>query len=120
MSKRLRLLRRIHANQLIVLISKRLAEEYRQQVRVPKNEFVRAFFELLTPPDGVRVIPNWRTPWSGGDRDTARRCRFPAHDEHVLRTAIRGYRTTIYTEDGRMLSTDACIYRNFRVHVTHP
>lgn len=120
LSKRLKLLCRIQENKLIVLISPRLLYEYKQQIKSPMNEFVRAFFELLAAPHGKSVITNWKRPWSGSDRAKAARCRFPNEDKHVLRTAVRGHRTTIYTEEGRMLITNACLYREFKVHVFSP
>ncbi len=113
-ARRLRLLERIRADEIAVLFSKRLLTEYQRQVKTPRNDFVKLFFEILANPG--RAIYNWAR-WSGQDRDKARRCRFPPEDYHVLRTAIRPDATTIVTEEDRMLRTDACIYRAFRVHV---
>jgi hypothetical protein len=120
LARRLALLQRIQRSEITVLLSDRLLREYREQLSTPHNEFIRAFLELVTRPDGTHVVMNWRTPWSSGDRSKARECRFPAEDDHVLRTAIRGQRTAIYSEEHRMLVTDACIYREFRVHVREP
>ncbi len=120
LSRRLTLLQFICQRQLCILISKRLAHEYVRQLKTIKNDFVKAFIELVTTPDGKHVILNWKTRWSGGDRGRARGCRYPAEDDHVLRTAIRGHPTTIYTEEGRMLNADACIYQEFRVHIKEP
>lgn len=120
LARRLSLLQSIFDNEICVLISRRLAHEYSQQLRVQKNEAVRAFIELVTRADGAHVIFNWLKQWSGRDRERARRCRYPAEDDHVLRTAIRGEPTVIYTEEERMLKVDACIYRQFRVHIKQP
>ena len=120
MARRLSLLLRIQQRHICVLISPQLFEEYRQQLLPVQNDFVRAFIELVTIPDGKNVITNWKVPWSGGDRNRARACRYPAEDDHVLRTAIRNQPSTIYTEEGRMLRADACIYREFRVHIREP
>jgi hypothetical protein len=120
LSKRLVLLQHICRHQVCILISWRLAHEYVRQLKTIKNEFVKAFIELVTRPDGKHVILNWKTPWSGSDRGRARDCRYPAEDDHVLRTAVRGHPTTVYTEEERMLKTDACIYQEFRVHIKEP
>jgi len=120
MVRRLGLLTRIQRKEVAVLISQSLLREYQRQVVSPMNEFVRVFLELLTTPDGTHVIANWKTPWSHDVRAQARACRFPIEDDHVLRTAIRGHRTAIYTEEERMLLVDACIYRAFRVHIWEP
>lgn len=120
MARRLSLLQRVQRRELIILLSERLLQEYREQLRIPLNDYVRAFLECVTTPDGTRVLMNWKTPWSHGDRSRARGCRFPLEDDHVLRTAIRGRRTAIYSEERRMLATDDCIYREFRVHVQEP
>jgi predicted nucleic acid-binding protein len=118
---RLVLLRRIDERELVVLISKQLKHEYDKQVSKPRNDYVRAFLELLTSNRPGRVIVNWKKRWSGSDRDRAfRQCRFPPEDEHVLRTAIRGHPSFIVTEEGRMLVTDGRIYRHFRVHIRRP
>jgi len=113
-AKRLALLKRIRAGDVTVLFSKRLLTEYQKQVKSPRNDFVKLFFEILDDPG--RAVYNWAN-WSGQDREKARRCRFPVEDDHVLRTAIRPHSTTIVTEEERMLQTDRCIYRAFRVHI---
>lgn len=115
--RRLTLLERISRRELSVLISRQLIAEYDRQIREPRNEYIRAFLELVTDPS--KSIFNWHTPWSG-DRDNARKCRFPREDDHVLRTAICGGPSVIFTEEGRMLRADACIYHNFRVHIQEP
>ena len=120
LARRLALLQRIRTRQICVLISSHLVEEYRQQLFPVQNDFVRAFIELATRPDGKHVVINWKVPWSGGDRSRARRCRYPTEDDHVLRTAIRDQPSVIYTEEGRMLNVDACVYREFRVHIQEP
>lgn len=117
-AKRLRLLKRIQVGELKVLISSHLFEEYQRQVSSPRNDFVKAFFELLGSPD--RRVSNW-SPWPSRDREKARKCRYPQEDDHVLRTARREDRsTTIICEERRMLLADACIYRKFRVHICRP
>jgi hypothetical protein len=120
LARRLSLLQRTCRKEMCVLISTRLLHEYADQIKSAQNDFVKAFIELVTRPDGGHVVLNWKTPWSGGERDRARRCRYPLEDHHVLRTAIRDQPTTIYSEEGRMLGADACIYREFRVHITEP
>jgi len=116
-ARRLRLLSRVKRRLLRVLVSERLLAEYRRQVPKPRNDFVRAFFELLTQPGGA--VPNW-CRWSGSNRSHASDCRFPPEDYHVLRTAIYPTGSTILSEEHRMLVTDACIYRRLRVHVIDP
>ena len=120
LKRRLSLLGRICKKEICILISVRLIHEYREQVILGQNEIVNAFIEIITRPDGEHVILNWKAPWSGGEREKARKCRYPEEDDHVLRTAIRGKRTTIYTEEVRMLNADACIYKKFRVHISEP
>lgn len=115
--KRLKLLSRIRTGDLVVLISKQLHNEYDRQVRSPRNDYVKAFFDLLDTPH--RRIYNWEKHWKG-KRAQSRKCRFPSEDDHVLRTAIRPHSTTIFSEEKRMLAADACIYRNLRIHIQHP
>jgi len=115
-ARRLHLLQRLQQRRLTALISRRLLAEYRQQVPEPRNDFVRAFFELLT--NGGATANYCR--WTGQRRNDARHCRFPREHYHVLRTAICDARSTILTEEDRMLATDACIHRRLRVHVQDP
>ena len=116
---RVRLLGHIRDGQLTVLMSDRLLAEYRRQVKSPRNDYIRAFFEILDDP--TRHTRNWEKRWGGGRQEPARKCRYPEHDDHVLRTAIRpGNNTTIFSEDKRMLDADACIYGHFRVHIHDP
>lgn len=116
--RRVRLLHAIASGRMTVLISHQLLAEYERQVRTPRNDFVRAFFEVLSNP--TRRLSNWEKRWPGSRRSQARRCRYPAEDDHVLRTAIRPKPTTIFTEEQRMLAADACIYRHFSVHIREP
>jgi hypothetical protein len=117
-AKRVALLGRIRRDELRVLFSSRLMKEYREQVREPRNDFIKAFFELLTSPDTSRE--NW-PPWPRRHMATQSKCRFPNEDTHVLRTAlVEDESSTIFTEEERMLRTDACIYRQFRVHISDP
>ena len=113
-ARRLAVLQDIREGRLVPLHSRQLVQEYEEHVKEPRNEFVKAFFELLD--DVRRATYNWH-PWTGAVREKARKCRFPREDHHVLRTAIRGTPSTIITEEKRMLRTDACIYRELRVHV---
>ena len=113
--RRLHLLNRIARGELTVLVSPKLVAEYRRQVRMPRNDHVMAFFALIDDP--VRATHNWPKRWSGAQREKARRCRYPREDDHVLRTAIRPTPSTVVTEEQRMLNSDECIYRNFRVHI---
>lgn len=112
--RRLDLLAQLRDGVITVLISERLLHEYKRQIPRPRNDFVDAFFKLLL--DSGSAI-NHYAQWRGGDRDRARYCRFPREDDHVLRTAWRDNPSTILTEEQRMLSADACIYREFRVHI---
>lgn len=116
--KRLNLLDGIATGSLILLISRKLHAEYSRQVPEPRNEFVRAFLELIT--GAPECVWNWKKSWSGANRSGARGCRFPKEDDHVLRTAIRPQTSTIFTEEKRMLRVDACIYREFRVRIKSP
>lgn len=117
--KRIALLRSIKDGKIKVLISAKLLAEYQSHVTTPRNEVIRSFLELLTKSGTARW--NYAKPWSGAQREKMSRCRFPNEDEHVLRTAVLdGEGSTILTEEGRMLRTDACIHRSFDVHVKNP
>jgi len=115
---RLRLLGRILGRELTVLVSAKLLAEYADKVREPRNDWVRAFLELLASPN-ANVVTNW-ADWPAGRRDAARKCRFPKHDQHLLRTALRDGEATVVTEESALLKTDACIHREFRIHVRKP
>ncbi len=116
--RRVGLLRRIHNREFVVLISKKLLNEYRQQIKSPWNDFVVGFFALLDQ-EG-RAEWNWQERWRS-ERDDARSCHYPHEDDHVLRTAILPEgESTIAAEEHRMLVTDRCIHRRFSVHVREP
>ncbi len=113
-AKRIELLEDIKKGKWTVLYSNRLLAEYAQHVNSPNNDFIVTFFKLLLD----RGIANWAN-WPRGAMEKARKCRYPKHDDHVLRTAIRPGSSTIITEEERLIRTDACIYRNFGVHILH-
>ena len=115
-AKRIGLLEDIHKGKWTVLYSEKLVAEYGKHVKALKNDFVEVFFAILANPRGA--ILNYAA-WPGRDREKARKCRYPQHDDHVLRTAIRPGSSTIITEEEKMIRADACIYRNFGVHILH-
>jgi len=114
--KRIRLLDDLRRGKRTVLFSRQLLTEYEVKVKIPRNDYVRLFLEILADPR--RGVYNW-AKWPGRDREKARKCRYPVEDDHVLRTAIRPTASTIVTEERRMLGADECIYRAFRVHIIH-
>jgi CRISPR/Cas system Type II protein with McrA/HNH and RuvC-like nuclease domain len=62
MARRLCLLRRISRREIRVIISQRLLHEYSTQITVFHNDFVKAFIELLTTPDGTHIAVNCAYP----------------------------------------------------------
>jgi hypothetical protein len=118
---RLLLLQRVQSQQAAVLISRQLVAEYKRKITSFENDYVRLFLELLTNPDGSHIIPNWRTPWTRSDIARMYECRFPYEDDHVLRTAARGHRTTLYSEERRILGANArCVRKHFGVDINEP
>jgi len=114
--KRIALLEKLMRQELIALYSQKLMNEYLRQLPDPRNDYIRAFFEILTQPG--RAIHNWHHPWKS-DADDARRCHFPFEDDHVLRTAIHHAQpSVIYTEEARMLTAHRCVYRKFQVGIS--
>lgn len=113
-AKRIALLRRIQSGHLEILISHKLLIEYNNHILEPRNDLIKFFLEQLTSPRGA--IFNWYTPWNAR-RDDAVDCGFPAHDHHVLRTAIRPGRSRIYTEENGILGSAKCIKRRFNVEI---
>jgi hypothetical protein len=115
--KRVKLLQSLAAGARVVLCSSRLVSEYREQVKEPRNDFVRLFFALLDTP---RARLNWPR-WSGQARANRHRCRFPKHDEHVLRTAwLENEQSVLFTEEGAQLASRDCIRRAFGVEIADP
>lgn len=115
--KRLALLQRIRQGELKILYSHKLMAEYRNKITTPRNDFISAFFALIT--SGQSAVLNWPSPWKVKMLE-AQECRFPVEDYHVLRTAIRPETSTIFSEEGRILATDKCIYRRLRIRIVDP
>ncbi|TWT43849.1 hypothetical protein RAS1_02490 [Phycisphaerae bacterium RAS1] len=120
-ARRIRFLKAVRDGDVVVLISRMLLNEYMATLKKPVNDLVQLLLQLLVDPKPNRARINWKTPWSGRDRSAARKCRYPKHDEHVLRTAmLENEQSWIATEEKPMLGTNACIYRRFRVHIRRP
>ena len=115
--KRVELLSRIKRGELTILYSEKLMAEYRRNISQPRNEFITAFFALIT--SGQSAIPNWPSPWRAKQLE-ARKCRFPGEDDHVLRTAIRPDTSTIFSEERRILASAECIFRRLRIRIVDP
>jgi len=115
--RRISLLVNISNGTIRPIVSAKLLVEYVRNVPSPRNEYIRAFFELLDRPE--RVIWNWARRWSGAERGRARACRYPREDDHLLRTAVGAEGSEILTEERRVLCTDRCVHREFGVHIRY-
>ena len=73
----------------------------------------RALLTLATPSRSSDMVPV-RAVWTP---DGSRVVALWGEDDHVLRTSITDGPSVIYGEEDRMLRTDACIHREFSVHV---
>lgn len=112
---RLKLLSRFQDKEIFPLWSPQLAAEWATHVKEPRNDYIRAFFELMVDTsDGF----NYATPWGGSEKQRMSKCRFPKHDLHLLRTAYLKVRTShIVTEEGPVLGTATCVKHEFDVHI---
>ncbi len=117
-ARRLSLLDKIKKGKLVILISAKLAGEYSTKIPAPLNDYVKEFFASFDDP--TKCEWNWCTPWGGDKKGAVRECRFPFHDVHLLRTAVRSGGSTICTEESALINTDGCIHRRLRVHVRKP
>lgn len=114
--KRIALLQAVSDGSLVPLFSDRLLQEYKSQIAEPRNDFVRIYLDLLI----AKGQYNWHRPWTGA-RGRARKCRYPAEDDHVLRTAfLDGESALLYTEEGRQLGRASCVLREFNVEICDP
>jgi hypothetical protein len=111
--RRVNLLQKIAEGAFLVMYSRSLLNEYDRQIREPRNDYIRAFLEILSK----SAETNWHQRWRG-DRDTARRCRYPQHDDHVLRTAIHAEGSDLFSEEQGVLAARKCIQREFRVVIS--
>ena len=117
--KRLELLKQLQRGHFTALISAQLLHEYKKQLSEPRNDYTKTFFELLADPQKRKE--NYHKPWSARRREDLAKCRFPGEDEHVLRTAfMEDNPSTIYTEEKRMLKSEACVWMRFRVQIRNP
>lgn len=116
-AKRVRLLQGIQQGNWTVLYSDKLLAEYLRQVPSPRNDFVKAFLAIISNRAMGMTQKNWPR-WPGGLRERMRNCRYPFHDEHVLRTAYtEGIRSTLVSEEQAILSSKKCILRVFDVAI---
>ncbi len=113
--RRIALLQSLLTGERIALVSPRLLQEYDTRTSGHRSVFISEFLSALTRPNGT-ALPNWDRHWRSRI-EHVRGCRFPPEDWHVLRTAIMSRETAIFTEEHRMLITDRCVHRRFRVHV---
>jgi hypothetical protein len=102
----------------VILLSAKLLAEYNRQLPQTQSDALRRFFETADMPG--RSLMNWSKRWGGAERSQARGCGFPAHDDHLLRTALRDGPSTLATEEQALLRTDRCIQRHFDIHVHDP
>lgn len=118
LARRVQLLVEINRGERVLLTSKPLVDQYTRHLRPPFNDFVQMFLDLATRP-AAHVRSNWAN-LSGSQRDQAlNACRFPREDLFLLRTAY-GEKSVIFSEENRVVITDRCIHRYFRVHVENP
>jgi len=118
-AKRILLLQNLRTGEFRLLFSKKLLSEYRSQVLEPRNDYVKAIFDLMT------LVPgNARHNWAPRKQivQTMQDCRFPAEDEHLLRTAaLDDDISVLFTEEGRIMQCDiAKLKRCLGVAVENP
>lgn len=113
--RRLALLEGLVQGSRTVLYSAKLLKEYEEHVPEPRNDFVKLFLELVTTP-GTNARPSWAGRWRA-QRLQARTCRFPQHDDHLLRTAAPSAPSVVFTEEAALVAVDACIHRSLQVHL---
>jgi len=112
-NERIDLLKKLADGSLTPAWSATVLREYLEHVPEPRNDFMRAFFEILG-----RVPPTW-TRLTGAQEARLGRCRYPPEDKHLLRTACPGP-ATIATEEGRLLRVDGPVHQYFQVHIRAP
>jgi hypothetical protein len=110
---RLTLLKKIASGSFTAAWSKALLLEYGSHVLEPRNDYVRAFLDILT-----NIKPTW-TKLTGAQEERLRECRYPQEDKHLLRTALPGP-ATIATEENRLLNVDRPVHKHFQVHLKTP
>jgi hypothetical protein len=111
--RRVDLLQRVAEGTFVVMYSARLIGEYDRHIKEPRNDYVKAFLEILSK----SAERNWHGVWRS-DREAARKCKYPAHDDHVLRTAIHPEGCHLFSEENGILASAACIKSKFDVSIS--
>jgi hypothetical protein len=112
---RISLLTRFVNEEMIALWSPRLHAEWKEKLKEPRNEFTKAFFEIIT---SDKALLNYAKPWGGSEMQRMTKCRYPRHDIHLLRTAfIKEERTHLVTEENPILLTATCVKREFDIAI---
>ncbi len=114
--RRLKILEEIGEGLRRLRYNPKLLHEYQRLIENPRNDVIQLFFEVLAE-SGV-IVPGNRLPRHHYDTAT-RRCRWPAHDQHLLAAAIGGLRPSIFVTEQTHANCAACILRNFAVRVEH-
>jgi hypothetical protein len=110
------LLRAIGAGKVTPLKSDHVIYEYIQILKgKPLHDPVRVFLAAL---DRVGK-KNWRG-LDHSDVAAYQHCRFPSHDDHLLKTAKGFDDAVISTEEPALLGTSSCISKTFGIRVLPP
>lgn len=114
--RRLQVLEQVAGGLRRVRYNQKLLGEYQQLVQERRNDVIEVFFLVLDSSRAVRVS---RSTLSRQDYATARCCRWPAHDQHLLAAAIGGDDPSIVVTEGKLARCGAKVLRHFAVHLEH-
>lgn len=114
--RRLTAMRSVTSGARRVRYNSKLLQEYRQIVRVYRNDVIDQFFELLDSPRAVLVA---RNTLSRQDKAKAVSCRWPSHDQHVLAAARGGTEVIIHVTENALGACSANVRRIFGFQVNH-
>lgn len=113
LDRRLRVLEEFVNGRRVAWYNNKLLQEYENHVVERRNDVIETFLDSLAD-HGRRATSN---RLSTSQYASARRMRWPSHDQHLLAAALEATRATIFTTERRLHSCRADVQRVFGVAV---
>lgn len=101
---------------ILLLQNQVLDHEYVAQLSGrPLSDLTKAFIQVLDREGRTNSVP-----LRHGERSRLRKCRFPVHDEHLLKAAKNVPGAVIVTEDDTLLKAASCVQSTLGYRILSP
>jgi hypothetical protein len=115
LDKRLSVIEKVGSGHWRIRYNSKLLAEYGAHVTVRRNDVIELFFAVLESSRSVFVRRS--TLPSHSYEIAAKKCRWPAHDQHLLAASLDGDSPSLFVTDKALVRCAALVFKHFDIRV---